>query len=169
MERLLLVIGVTALGAVTGCLALIFLTSLVVRPQSAESGGFAVLGWLLAGLFCGAPLGGIVGLVLGLRWLTQQADAAWGLAVWIGVACGVALGVVGTCSWYNPYSAHPWPVVVRWPSFWLFTGTITAALGTLGGVVARLGTALWRRATGSWRRPGPRRAGKRQPPGNALR
>lgn len=130
----LLVIGMTALGTVLGFGSLLFGLS-ALEPKGGEWRGF---GALLAGFFCGAPLGGIVGLAGVLWWVRNYPprDSVWGPGIWAGAGLGLAGGLVLDFHW-GLDQARGWN--------WLAAAVIALATATLGGLVFQVAQHLWRR------------------------
>jgi hypothetical protein len=131
LQDILLVIGSTALGTVLGYFGLIFAVASMQRPGGEPwQAGF---GQYLGGLLCGAPLGSLVGLALGIGWISARGRARpWSLPVWLGVVVGLASGPAASLSGHVHQGAG-----------WWGTAVVTAACGTVGGFVAAVCRGLW--------------------------
>lgn len=155
-QKLLLVIGAAALGAVLPGVAVLCWSLGQPSPPGlagAAAGAFALL------LFAtGTALGAIVGLVVAVRWIKKHGSEPWGLPIWIGVTLGLLTGlgfhVLGRAAVPRPGLGRfaSWPLVLvrdalnsvpgcpdllELINFWPIAIVLAAALGLLGGHVAR--------------------------------
>jgi hypothetical protein len=175
VQRLLLVIGATALGAAAGGLGVFCCVEAMSSLQAVAGNhnlGAAGLGFLALLLFAGGVcLGAVVGFVAAVRRVRTRQSEPWRPRVWCGVALGVLIGLtpysVGRLASSPPQVGVPesrpvaWArgvsdrlpgsatdfleLMARWP---VAAGLLTAALGMLGGVVAKFAGSPWDRPDG---------------------
>ena len=146
IQNILLVIGTTSLGTVSGGLCLMFLVSLL----ESKKGEWRGYGAYLIGYGCGAPLGAILGCGGAVSWIARgQPRTPWSVATWTGIVLGLSVGLVAAIHW--GLTRHWWALVV-----------VAATSGTLGGFLASTVVLLWEGAsTNAARQLGPERK-KRQ-------
>src|SRR5262249_33695280 len=98
------------------------------RREEPSSRGF---GQLMGGLFCGAPLGTLVGLLGSIGWLRARDEfRAWNPLVWMGVLLGLVSGVGATYRRNEHAGPGSWVLALLLP-----------ASGTVGGILAALALA----------------------------
>jgi hypothetical protein len=136
VQNILLLIGALALGAVSLCLLVGFLAYLVIRPGPGE-GGFGGLGVIVAGVFCGAPIGALLGLVGAVRWMAQHERRSWSPVVWVGISLGFLVGLGASFrSLDRFFEAVLKPMNHMGP--WLSALFVAAACSTVGGFLATM-------------------------------
>jgi hypothetical protein len=131
LQGLLLVVGSLALGTVAGFFAVALLMDrmIPVRGEPSTRG----YGSFIGGLFCGAPLGTLVGLVGSIGWLRAQDEPRpWSRFVWLGVLLGFVAGLVVTYRWDERGGIGGWWVA----------SLVVPACGTVGGILAGLALAV---------------------------
>ncbi len=92
LRCILLVIGASSLGLVTCVVAAICVVGAFTSSGSGEDWGSAIYAVFFA--FCGGMVGGMVGLVGSLRWISQRGCEPWTLTTWIGVLLGLVFALV---------------------------------------------------------------------------
>ncbi|WP_165250136.1 hypothetical protein [Paludisphaera soli] len=126
LQAFLLILGSAALGTTLGFFGLAVVAASMQRPGGEPwQAGY---GQYMAGLFCGAPVGAMIGFASGLARVCSRHQAGiWSRLVWAGVALGVAAGAFLSFR----FGVH------RGMGWW---GTAVASLGfaTLGGILAGL-------------------------------
>jgi hypothetical protein len=149
LQQLLVVLGMTVLGAVVCGPGLAMLAAFtILQPRAGEDPS---LGWGAAIVYVGIILGGGVvgafgGLTMGCRRLARSAEQIWSAPVYAGVILGTLLGGVAGM---NPgvLSTIVPGLNGRWVS-WVAAGVVTATGGTLGGMLVTVGEKLIRRRAG---------------------
>ncbi len=131
LQGILFVIGGAALGTVLGFLGLAILVDLLQAPGGEPSSrGF---GQYIGGLICGAPVGAITGLAGSLVYYRAQSrPGTWTLAVWGGMAMGLAIGAS---------IAFNWSVAREFA--WLGTTLLLLGGSTAGGLLASIGATIY--------------------------
>ncbi len=138
LQKVLLIIGATAVGSAWGCIAVALIAALTVaRARSGEDWGTG-LGVMYAGACCGFPLGAIAGFAGALR-IAEVESEDWSLVVWIGVALGAAVGLA-SCHFNASQLRFDWISL-------LIVAVVTVTFGTVGGMTAAVGEGTWRRIT----------------------
>ncbi|WP_165220532.1 hypothetical protein [Aquisphaera insulae] len=132
----LLIVGSASLGTMLGFFGLVFLAGMMARPgQEPWQTGF---GQYMGGLFCGAPLGLLSGIIAAFAWLrAREAPEGWDVFVWLGIVAGLAVG---------PFLAER--LGLRQGFGWWGTALVAASSATLGGMVGN-GLSAAARARGS--------------------
>ena len=134
LQGILFVIGATILGTTVGFLALVF-TMDAFRKPGADPFGHG-MGQLVGGMLCGAPFGGILGLIAGIIYVrSEESYRVWGLFVWLGILIGFAIGLVVSFTWSLPGEFG-----------WLGRLLMTLSCTTAGGMAGGVGDALYRSA-----------------------
>lgn len=140
IQNVLRLVGGTALGTAAGFGGLVFLLTLLEKP-----GEWRGYGALLGGLFCGAPLGALVGLMAAFWWIgrRQGRDRLWGPTNWAGILLGLAAGYAAALRW----GLRPGHAADRWA-----LAVVAVAAANLGGILAGVAVALWKNFTAGGRR-----------------
>ena len=89
-QNMLIVIGSTALGAVTVGFGLGFFVSLFFSPSGPEDYTSEV--YSLGSLCCGGFLGAIIAFVMAVRAISERENALWRSTVWISASVGLVAG-----------------------------------------------------------------------------
>lgn len=140
IERLLLVVGATALGmAVCGPVLVVIAAATVFRTRPGAEPG---LDWgsALGALGCGL-CGGVAGAAIGFTWTVRRVAGdpvrPWTAATWVGVAIGLAAAAGVRFS--GLLSGHLFADLIRW---WAGAVIFFVAAGTLGGLIGA-GVGRW--------------------------
>lgn len=133
VQKILLIVGLTALSTIVGVFAVGAAVALVQRPGGEPwTRGF---GQYIGGLVCGAPLGALCGFGGSVAFvLSQDDDAPWPLPIWGGILLGLLAGVALSVSW-GLNSGNQW---------WIVVALVATTTATLGGFVTYLALAMWR-------------------------
>ena len=119
-------VGAICVGLISTFYAFLFLFANRGAP---ETKGYGIY---IGGLFCVAPLGVILGLMVSISWLrARQHHAIWSKFVWLGIAVGLVMGPFVSFS-VGPHSDFGW-----WAT-WI----VTVACAAVGGIIAGVATAL---------------------------
>ena len=134
LQSLLLLVGGICLGTVAGFFA-VALCVAALQPDRQEEPWTRGFGQYIGGLVCGAPLGAIAGLILGIVRVRAQ-QAVWHPAVWLGIVAGLALG---------PLLSFRFGVSEGFG--WWGIAAVSAICGIAGGGLAGLALAIKKSAT----------------------
>lgn len=97
LQNSLVVIGVSASGAVAAALVVITLVRALLIPETpSEWGNWGAAYVLIFFIPVSLLLGGIAGCVAGLSWIGQHGNRRWETTTWAGVLLGLCVGL--TCS-----------------------------------------------------------------------
>lgn len=139
IQNILFVLGgaSTALVAVSG---LAFVGCLLILPSGPDAWGAIVVLQILA--IGGGILGAIAGLLGSIYFVLQQRTKLWSVGTWIGVAVGLAAGLVLrflTILQVNIFGNNLLSEVVSWLPMMI---VVTAALAFLGGAIGGYAVAF---------------------------
>jgi hypothetical protein len=154
VEKSLLVIGFTALGATVGYLLFLIPTALLLPSRNAETAGYGFAALAVLGFVCGAPPGGLVGLLVGWRLIIHERGLGWNRYIWSGIGSGAALGLSITLyELSSTFHNMGWKASLRSPVVCLLLAVVPFASGTLAGIITMFGHTIWSLRSG----PKPRR------------
>jgi hypothetical protein len=136
IEDTLSVIGAVALGIVLGFWVLL----LFHKPHGGDSDYSALL-FVMVSLFCGVPLGAILGCACAVWSIARRrtAGTGWNLATWTGTAFGLIVGLAAAPLWIAPSFLFGDALPSRWVRLLL-----TAAFATLGAILANILAGIWK-------------------------
>jgi hypothetical protein len=129
LQCVLLTAGLAALGTILGIAGIAFFVSLL-QSNSGEpwQRGF---GQYIGGFVCGAPLGAICGLIVGIAMARAQDGLEnWSWMAWGGVFLGAMIGVWIAMSWSATSQYGLWSILL-----------LALAFGTVGGFAGGLASA----------------------------
>jgi hypothetical protein len=135
LQDTLSVIGAVALGVVLGY----WVPFLFHEPHGGDS-DYSAFPFVVVSLFCGVPLGAILGCVGAVRSIARRRTArtGWNLATWTGTAFGLIVGLAAAPLWIAPTFLYGDPLPSRWARLLL-----TAAFAMLGGILANILAGIW--------------------------
>jgi hypothetical protein len=126
IQNVLLLIVSTAVGVMLGFLALAAVVASMQKPTTEP--WLNGMGQLHGGLICGAPLGAIAGLVVGVALMRGEVWSGW---VWLGILLGLV------CA--------PFAYLRLNDSFdWYQMALILAACGMAGGLIGGVASVIRR-------------------------
>jgi hypothetical protein len=140
LQKGLLVVGSTALGASIVGLGVIFCIATLSVPHGGHN-DLSGVGLAFIFLGGGAVLGAIAGCIAGVWWIRKHEGEVWTRRVWIAVSLGIALGFA------LPFTK----ILGELTGYWPVTAVLCAALGMLGGVFATIAGSPWNRDDGGQR------------------
>lgn len=133
LQRLLLVIGLTSLGATAGGLGLGYLSAMTLfRPRPGEDPSLAwgsAIGVLIC-LALGAVVGGLAGFIVAMGRRGPGDSHGWTLPTWLGIAFGLTAGLWIGLVMPEHRLGLIGEIVETWPGCLVFM----TACGTLGGI-----------------------------------
>lgn len=133
IQNVLLILGAVAVGVTVGFFAVALLLS-VMQPDRHEEPWTRAYGQFLGGMICGAPLGGIVGIVFAIvRIRSRDEHKLWGWVTWGGILSGLMAGPLLS-----------WRLEMDEAFGWLGTACVTVASGAAGGMAASLAHRVFR-------------------------
>lgn len=133
VENILLVIGVTTLGALAGYYLFMFpflLLFMRSRPDGVGGTGYA-MPFVIVVCLVGAAIGAIIGLRMGFRLMNGRSGQPWKPSVWIGMAMAIAFALT---IMFSGWLANHGGILFFFGEWWVGRLIFIAALGTLGGI-----------------------------------
>lgn len=173
IQKLLLVIGATALGASLAGLSVF--AFMVGQPSPPGIAGVGAAGLAMICYAAGTALGALVGFAAAIVWIVTRKGEAWKPRVWCGMTLGILTGLVlyvlGGIADSPPKVglSESWPLVwardvinglpngselAEMIACWPVAAVLTPALGMLGGAAAKLAGLPWDRHDGDRPRKG---------------
>lgn len=133
LENLLLIAGSVVLSGLILSIAVGWLAALALSPSPSSEPGLAwgaVSGALLAGAFCGAPLGVLMGLMAAIGWISRRGTESWSIVTWAAIAVGLLVGAAIAWAMHIELIGGSWHDPLE---YWLAVALVLTVTATLGG------------------------------------